>query len=64
MGKSTDVHMVTNQFLHKDPLKTQLHVKTDAQKHRESTKGENIQFGTSYTKKGPGRYAIKAKQDR
>jgi len=39
-------------------------IKTDSEKHRDLTKSQSIQFGTNYTKKGPGRYPVKAKQDR
>lgn len=64
MSKGTDIFMVTNKFLHKDPLKTQLNSKTDAEKYRDLTKSQSVQFGTTCTKKGPGRYPVKAKQDR
>lgn len=34
------------------------------QMYRNLTKSQSIQFGTHHTKKGPGRYPVKAKQDR
>lgn len=64
MGAKADLQNIRTDFIHKDPLKTQLHVKTDSEKHRDLTKSQSIQFGTNYTRKGPGRCAVKAKQDR
>ena len=32
--------------------------------YRDLQKSTSVQFGTHHTKKGPGRYSVKAKQDR